>query len=60
MPPSPRASKSAMARPWKVLCDHIGHRTAGFAGEQQAADYIQSCFKRYGLANNHQQTLDVP
>ena len=60
MPPSSRASKAAMERHWKVLCDDIGHRTAGFAGEQQAADYIQSCFKRYGLANIHQQKLDFP
>ena len=37
----PRASKPKIDRHWEVLCEQIGHRTAGTEGESQAADYIE-------------------
>jgi len=55
-----RASRSAINRHWKVLCDQIGHRSAGSAGEQQAADYIESRLRRLGLDDVGQRAFDFP
>lgn len=38
---------------WRVLCQQIGDRRAGSAGEQAAADYLERQFSRLGLANVH-------
>jgi hypothetical protein len=38
---------------WRVLCQEIGERRAGSAGEQAAADYLQGQFLRTGLRNVH-------
>ena len=49
-----------MNRNWHVLCHDIGHRTAGSAGEQQAADYIESRLRRVGLENVQQLPFEFP
>lgn len=47
-------------RHWRTLCERIGNRYAGTAGEQAAADYIEGRFKKLGLANVHQFRFDFP
>jgi len=60
MPTTERASHQIIKRHWNVLCDKIGHRSAGTAGEQQAADYIESRLRRLGLDDVQQQSFDFP
>lgn len=60
MPVTKPASRAIIQHHWDVLCEQIGHRTAGTAGEQQAADYIESRLRRYGLADVHQQRFEFP
>lgn len=36
---------------WRVLCEQIGERRAGTAGERKAADFILKSFKESGLQN---------
>ena len=38
---------------WRVLCQEIGDRRSGSAGEQAAADYLEHQFSGLGLANVH-------
>ena len=54
------ASKSITNLHWQVLCHEIGRRTAGSQGEQQAADYIESCMRRLGLADVWQHPFEFP
>ncbi len=54
----PHASPRAATRIWKHwshLCNRIGDRRAGSAGEQAAADYILNQFHRAGLQNVHDE-----
>ena len=54
------ADTRRIARHWRVLCERIGNRYAGTAGEQAGADYIEQQFRRLGLANVHQQPFEFP
>jgi len=54
------ASRSNIRRHWDVLCHEIGHRLAGSAGEQEAADYIEDRMRRLGLAEVRQERFDFP
>ena len=56
----PRASKSIIARHWQVLCEQIGHRTAGSKGESKAADYIEESLLRLGLDQVERQEFEFP
>lgn len=55
-----RAGCRRIERHWQVLCHEIGNRYAGSLGEQQAADYIESQFRRLGLTNVEQQPFEFP
>ena len=60
---STRFSQSNVAAPstvsmlehWRVLCEQIGDRRAGSAGEQTAADYVAGQFQNAGLQQVHQE-----
>ena len=54
------ASATELRKHWKMLAETIGNRQAGTKEEQQAADYIEKQFKRFGLANVHQHRFDFP
>jgi len=47
-------------RHWRVLCERIGNRYAGTAGEQAADDYVEREFAKLGLANVHQYRFEFP
>jgi hypothetical protein len=56
----PRASKPKIDRHWEVLCEQIGHRTAGTEGESQAADYIEKELHRLGMDQVERQEFEFP
>lgn len=55
-----KADKQNIRRHWNVLCERIGQRYAGTPGEQEAADYIESHFKRLGLDPVTQHRFEFP
>ncbi len=54
------ASATELRKHWRMLGETIGNRQAGSDEEQQAANYIEKQFKRFGLANIHQHRFDFP
>lgn len=54
------ASAAHIRRHWNTLCEKIGARYSGTKGEQQAADYIEGQFDRFGLQNVHQHRFEFP
>ena len=54
------ASAAHLARHFDMLCEQIGFRYSGTQGEQDAANYIEDKFRRYGLADVHQHQFEFP
>lgn len=49
-----------LGRHFKVLCERIGVRYSGTQGEQDAADYVEERFRRYGLSNVRRHEFEFP
>jgi len=54
------ANAAQLGRHFKVLCERIGIRYSGTQGEQDAANYIEETFRRYGLSNVRQHRFEFP
>ncbi|MCX6953443.1 MAG: M28 family peptidase [Verrucomicrobia bacterium] len=49
MKPHPALSEASLLRDWRVLCEEIGERRAGSAGERRAAEFVAGRFAALGL-----------
>ena len=52
--------RSALAREWRVLCDHLGERRAGSAAERRAAEFMAGRFAELGLPRFVAEELPCP
>jgi hypothetical protein len=55
-----RPDASILTQHWCTLCTSIGTRLAGSPQERAAADYVESRFRAYGLANVRQERFGFP
>ena len=52
--------RSALARDWRVLCDHLGERRAGSAADRRAAEFMAGRFAELGLPSFVAEELPCP